>query len=200
MVIYKATSPSGKVYIGKTVQPLWKRKSQHWTAATKRSTVCKFSAALLKYGLHGLIWEVLEKTDDYNTLNALECWYIEHYDSINNGYNICVGGDIGTYGRKTSDVAKEKLRQVNLGRTDNYERTYERYCRIHNEKNWPWIAAYDKDDKLITIKRKAKEVADELGCSNASIYHSLIGKHKRYDGITFKKLYKEDIKQLNITI
>lgn len=200
MIIYKATSPSGKIYIGKTVQLLCQRKGHHKQAANKSNKGGKFITAIRKYGIDNFKWEVLETTNDYDILNALECWYIEHYDSINKGYNICIGGDIGTTGMPCREETKRKLSNLNKGKPSGYERTYERYCRIHDEKNWPWFAAYDKAGNVIAIKRKAEELVPIVNLNRASIYDVLAGKYLRFDGITFKKLYKEDIKQLNIAV
>lgn len=94
-IIYKYTSPSGKVYIGQT----YNEKERRRNFISKRSYGGKaIDNAREKYGPSSFKYEVLFQiqTDDVDilesTLNEKEIYYIELYDSINNGYNIEPGG------------------------------------------------------------------------------------------------------------
>ena len=60
-IIYKITSPSGKVYIGQTVKTLHKRKLRHTNTANNPNDKrydTKIARAVRKYG-NLLIWEIL---------------------------------------------------------------------------------------------------------------------------------------------
>lgn len=99
-IVYKYTSPSGKSYIGQTIQGD-KRKEQHRYNAQEENYegyYFPFYCAIRKYGWDSFKYEVLitiekdNKEDLFNTLNDLEIYYIGFYNSIENGYNISIGG------------------------------------------------------------------------------------------------------------
>lgn len=90
-VIYKATSPSGNVYVGKTILSLGERKSKHRTDAKKHTYA--FANAINKYGIDGFVWEIIESEIPNCKLNEREVFYIRKLNSYNNGYNSTEGGD-----------------------------------------------------------------------------------------------------------
>jgi len=115
-VIYKVTSPSGKIYIGQTIQSFIKRRRDHERAAFDNKYhqyVSKFSAAIRKYN-NNLLWEILENNISECNLNEREKHYIKLYDSFNNGYNGDLGG--GGLGTPKSQECKEKIRKSHLGK------------------------------------------------------------------------------------
>lgn len=84
--IYKITNTAtGNVYIGKAtnVKRRWK---QHINALNKGEHARKLQFAWNKYGESNFIFEVEQKCE-VKELNDLEAFYIQLYDSINNGYN-----------------------------------------------------------------------------------------------------------------
>lgn len=94
-VVYKYTSPNGKIYIGQTIDEIGRRHSfMHKTHYAGN----KMDRARKKYGPENFKYEVLmefigEKDRLISILNKLETAYIEYYDSVNNGYNSNYGGD-----------------------------------------------------------------------------------------------------------
>ncbi len=56
-IIYIATSPSGKSYIGQTVQALCNRKTGH--AKDAENYTYAFANAIRKYGINGFNWDTL---------------------------------------------------------------------------------------------------------------------------------------------
>lgn len=92
---------SNKSYIGQTIQE--KRRENDFFNENKEYTKygSKIDNARLKYGLSRDIWkkEVLKKiiTEDkeilHNELNKWEKFYIEKYNTFNDGYNSTTGGD-----------------------------------------------------------------------------------------------------------
>lgn len=89
--IYCYTSPSGKKYIGQTVQSLKERARQG-----KGYRKCGvFYKAILKYGFDAMKVEILEECDEA-LLDDKEREWIDFYDTrVPNGYNIAEGGITG---------------------------------------------------------------------------------------------------------
>lgn len=113
-VIYMYTSPSGKVYIGQTINES-SRKGKHKRETSKTDT--HFGKAIRKYGFENFKYEAIIKfkpTSDRQklkrVLNALEMRYIRIYKANNPefGYNITKGGD-GTIGLKHNEETKEYI-------------------------------------------------------------------------------------------
>ena len=131
-IIYKVTSPSGKVYIGKTSMKLENRIICHKYDAYTRNSKRAICNAIRKYG-DNMIWEILQSNiSSYGETNFLERKYIKEYKSTNSkfGYNLTEGGDGGqlvgdSYIKKTramkkfyasaeGNIVKEKLRVSSL--------------------------------------------------------------------------------------
>ncbi len=93
MIVYKATNKiNGKVYIGQTRHSLETRKTRHIQKARKGVNT-HFYNAIRKYGEDAFTWDIICSTNSKQTLNELETYYINQYDSIHNGYNMVDGGD-----------------------------------------------------------------------------------------------------------
>ena len=98
-VVYLISFPNGKKYIGITSTSFEERKQGH--LSHMNTSKLPVSNALRKYG-EQVIWEVIDKADNWNELCHLEKSYIIKYDSLNNGYNLTAGGD-GTVGYEHSE-------------------------------------------------------------------------------------------------
>ena len=68
-IVYKATSPSGKVYIGITVTTLKERIRMH-LRAVKNGSKTPFHNAIKKYKLQNIKWDVLDHAKTWNKLNC----------------------------------------------------------------------------------------------------------------------------------
>ncbi len=128
--IYKITSPSGKIYIGKSTD-IYKRWTGYKVKQNKKQT--KLYNSFNKYGVLNHKFEIIELCDILN-LSEKETFYIKKYNTYNtdNGLNLTGGGEgicflsedarkkIGEFhkgnkynlGRITSDKTKEKLRKI----------------------------------------------------------------------------------------
>ena len=118
-VIYKYTSPSGKVYIGQTTNEVYRRKC--WNSSDPHYAGTKIDRARAKYGRDKFCYEVIH-SKLYNTreeaimeLNRLERYYIGLYDSYKAGYNCTMGGE-GVLGTTCPNHVKDKLRRLYKGR------------------------------------------------------------------------------------
>lgn len=94
-IVYKATTPSKKLYFGITTQKLEKRIRQHFLSAKKKRHINpRWENALNKYG-NAIIWEIVEICDSLDKALSLEISLIEQYKSYERefGYNGTKGGD-----------------------------------------------------------------------------------------------------------
>lgn len=87
---------NGKIYIGQTIQPLAQRLQRHFclgeSSAAEMGMAIK--RAVKKYGKENFKAVVLEECDR-SVSDDREKYYIQKYDSYNNGYNCTKGGDGG---------------------------------------------------------------------------------------------------------
>jgi hypothetical protein len=113
-IIYKLTSPSGKIYIGQTIKTVEKRFKEHLEDANREyKDHCKvLNKSLRKYGEFHFKIEVLETCLDYN-LDKKEIEYIQKYQSQTpKGMNIKLGGSSGKHHEDT----KKKISMSSKGR------------------------------------------------------------------------------------
>ena len=79
---------NGKVYVGSSVN-MYDRWCEHRSELKhNRHHSQKLQCAYNKYGEHNLIFEVIEQVDTLELLDK-EQYYINLYNSVENGYNIC---------------------------------------------------------------------------------------------------------------
>ena len=124
-IIYKFENIiNGKVYIGQTVRP----KKRYWEHCSGKEDSL-ISKAIQKYGIENFKYEVLE-TVDKEHLNDREIYWIEYYNSVENGYNLTYGGNQNIIfsentrkkmseshtGIPLPESAKEKLRDFKTGK------------------------------------------------------------------------------------
>lgn len=105
--IYKITNTkTGKVYIGKTTKSLNDRLQGHINNADKGNNF-KLSLAIRKYGKENFIIEPIDFAETREELNEKEIHYISEYNSLEDGYNMTMGGEGGnTYINKSDEEMK----------------------------------------------------------------------------------------------
>lgn len=108
-IIYKITSPSGKVYVGKT-KNFQKRLNRYKNLECKNQRLLYYSLA--KYGFGNHIFELILETD-LLFIDFWEQYYIRKCNSFyhynQNGMNLTLGGE-GSYGYKHTDETKSLMR------------------------------------------------------------------------------------------
>ena len=88
-IIYKITSPSGKVYVGQTVRSFEKRMQEHKDSKSKCSAV---KNAIDKYK-DQMKYEIVEDNVPQEQLDEREIHWIKELNSLTpNGYNLNTGG------------------------------------------------------------------------------------------------------------
>jgi group I intron endonuclease len=99
-IVYCVTNIiNNKIYIGKTITSLQKRKYQHISRAFKRQSNVAFHSALRKYGIDNFKWEIIDSSDDIWEIGEKETFWIKEKNSLANrnggwGYNETSGGNI----------------------------------------------------------------------------------------------------------
>ena len=114
-IIYKYTSPSGKVYVGKTERSLKVRRWEHCKDA-RAGLQRPFLAAVRKYGIDSFQLEVLAEIEsDFG--NFVEMLFIVALCSADKhiGYNVSDGGE-GCLGVRAKPETIQRLREIAKGR------------------------------------------------------------------------------------
>ena len=92
MLVYMITNKiNQKVYIGQTCKSLEERWKGH-LSAVKSGWNTHLYNAMRKYGPDNFEIHPIAEVYDQNTLDLLEDFFIHHYDSMKNGYNMMGGG------------------------------------------------------------------------------------------------------------
>ena len=140
MWIYKITNiQNNKVYIGQTIRPIEQRFKRHMNDALNNILDTHFARAIRKYGKENFIIEQIDIAQTQEELNQKEQYWIQYYNSVNEGYNETdaiskCGGN--TYQSKTEEemeVIKEKIRQTKIGSKNSMARKIKRINIITNE-------------------------------------------------------------------
>ena len=92
--VYKITNKiNGKSYIGKTIDTIEKRFREHIDDSKReRCEIRPLYRAFNKYGIENFSIEEIERCP-IEDLSKREQYWIEFYDTYNNGYNATLGGD-----------------------------------------------------------------------------------------------------------
>ena len=112
-VVYRYICPEGLSYIGQTTNET-RRKKEFGSLTSYRNK--ELNNAIKRYGKSGFKYEVLFKAnyasieEAKKELYQLEMYFIELFDSYNNGYNQTKGGD-GVKGYSISGESKERMVQ-----------------------------------------------------------------------------------------
>ena len=105
--IYKITNKTNnKCYIGQSVD-IQARWNKHLSTYSLNSAPnYELYRAMKKYGASQFIFEIIEECRQ-EELNEKEKYWIEYYDSFNNGYNMTIGGEAcnGTNDKKVYQYA-----------------------------------------------------------------------------------------------
>lgn len=146
--IYKITNPKGKVYIGQS-KVIEKRFTQYKNPQPYHVGK-KLLNSLNKYGIENHSIDILEECK-VEELNEKESYYIQLYNSVEEGLNI----DLGGKGFKRSEETKEKIRVSSMGKNSKKILQYD----LNNNfiKKWDSIVSservYGKGIKNCLIKK-----------------------------------------------
>lgn len=171
-IIYKWTcNVNGKSYIGQTTNE--KQREREFLSENKPYAGEKINNARKKYGLSNGIWTktVLKRlwckdgkeNELRERLNYWEKYYVELYDSINNGYNITNGGDC--------NFSEEVILEMRKSGKEYWNNLSDKEKKEHTEKSklngTKWC-------KSLTEEERIKYTKSSLGLHRGhSISHSI---------------------------
>ena len=128
MVIYKITNlVTQKCYIGQTIRNPKLREYEHFSdSRVVRMKSKKLYNSIEKYGKEKFIFEIIDRAITLDHLNVLEEYYVNAFDSINNGYNIQIPGNNRTHSSDSIKKMSESQRNAHARRkelgTDTWKR------------------------------------------------------------------------------
>lgn len=141
MIIYKVTNKlNDKIYIGKTMQSLSKRKASHYKKIKYKSNT-NFHRALRKYPKNVFLWEIEKECKNEIELNESEIYFINKYDAYKTGYNMTLGGDGGTTFKNGDNLYKKIKHKLSNWKNGNPGATPEAIAkRIETFKKTKWVS------------------------------------------------------------
>lgn len=169
--IYKITAKhNGKIYIGQSID-IYERWRGHWKQVNQGDSNYIHNA-MRKYGKDGFIFEIIERCSQ-DIINEREKYWIDYYDSYNNGYNLTIGGE-GIKGKIFTDEERENKRNFS----------------VNNNLNKP-IIQFDLDGNIVAEWVGSKEINKKLGYSFGSISACAKMKDKYRTAYGYIWLYKD---------
>ena len=179
-IIYKITSPSGKVYVGQTIRSFEKRVAEH----KRESSYCTLiKRAIDKYG-DEMNYEIIEENVLQEQLDEREIYWINHFNSLApDGYNCTTGGQFtkGGYSQELKGVLRD-IKNAHKIEKDGYvgevqqmgnlfyPRVRQNGIRIHvsyggfqtEEEATEVLKAYTKDPEHFTVVNN--RTRNKIGC------------------------------------
>ena len=191
-LIYKITNlVNNKIYIGKTVKTLEKRKKDHCSNAKTNSSNMYISKAIKKYGEENFIWEILFEEEDITDLelNEKEKYFIRLFNSRNNKvvYNLTDGG-VGITGYTFTEESRKKMSKTSINNNSHAGINNPMYNKQHSEES----------KKLMSINR-----GDTSGENNPmygkSVYSVWVEKYGKEEA-NRKQLNLSEKRRINATL
>ena len=211
MLIYKVTNlVNNKVYIGKTISGLRKRKNKHLSDSRNKLYKCVFHDAIRKYGEDSFVWEILDRVMFSDLLIDSEKFYIKKYNcKIPNGYNMTDGGE-GICGFSHTEETKRKISKAHVGKKHSPE-TIKKMSGKNNpmfgrtgEKNSQYgVRKFGKDNphfgKRVSIESRNKMSAMRIGRHPTAETRKKMSDNQKGEGNNFfgKKHTEETRKKIS---
>jgi group I intron endonuclease len=150
--IYKITSPSGRVYIGQSVD-IHRRSKEYKKGSKKQSRLNK---SIIKYGWHLHTFEIIEECE-IKYLNERERYWQDFYEVLGkNGLN-CTLTKYKDKSGELSPNTKIKIRNANLGLKHPDWRNSIKSIAQGGENHWTKNKTFSEDTK-IKMSKSHKEL------------------------------------------
>ena len=164
-IVYKHTSPSGKVYVGITCQ----KPERRWKGGTgylrKDNHQPLFANAISKYGWNSFKHEIVLSDISKSEADYAEKYLIRWYKIHGLSYNITDGGD-GGLGHKHSEETKKLISNLHKGMKYPKEASEKREkTKIENRRYYVLAV---KPGVILQFNSN-KEAAEALGIKNSII-------------------------------
>lgn len=162
---------NNKIYVGQTLD--FKQRIRAHKSRFKKKTYQEFSRiykAMAKYGLENFEIKPIE-TCDSGLLNEREIYWINYFDSYNNGYNATKGGNnpIAYWkGKKrdkdTNKKISEKLVGISWGRHREDTKNQLKIAKIGNKNGNKKVVCIELDLVFESIKIAAEFIGVNPSC------------------------------------
>ena len=147
--IYKITSPSGRTYIGQSIDI--EKRFLSYSKLLRCKTQIKLFRSFLKYEVINHKFEIIEECD-IELLNERERYYQDLYDVLNNGLN-CKLTNTADKSGKLSEEVKINISKGNIGK----KRTEEQKQNISNSLKGRKIP----EEVCLKMKHNALNMSEE---------------------------------------
>lgn len=154
-VVYKYTSPDGKVYIGQTINEKARKRIHKFLG---KEANCVFNIAIREIGFENFEYTILYKSEYIidvdrlkKKLKELEQQYIQEYKSYDPefGYNATLDGELDNV--RTRSISEETKMKISIGQNKRKKK----------------IGKYDLNDNLIetyeSIEAASKSITNSSG-------------------------------------
>ena len=202
-LVYKHTSPSGKVYIGIT----YRAPSQRWHNGQGYKSQSRFYNAIKKYGWGNFTHEILYNNLEEQQAKILEISLIRYYKNKNISYNISYGGEGAfgicgpahhSYGKHRSEEVKKKISQANSGvnhyfygkhLSEEHKENIRQAKRNIATKIIP-ILQYTLDGEFVAEYDSISNAARTMNCDESAICKCCRGKRNHVRHFKWKYKYE----------
>lgn len=212
-IIYCATFPNGKKYIGQTTGPLNRRMNEHYCCARNNITNSVFHKAINKYGESSVVWSIVEEVPN-ELLNSKEEYYIRQFDTFyknGHGYNMNYGGQTGsvvpTFTTEESQILYKEWLELGsvIELSKKYNCDYRIITKAFDKIHPDWRELRTNigrghsikftEEQLLNLYERYKEIGIvsnvanefEIDVSTANIYLQKVDKdYKRFQSISCK--------------
>lgn len=157
MFIYVITNIiNNKKYIGLTTKTIKERFSQHCRISDSE---CGFyiHSAMRKYGKENFKIEQIDEANTIEQLKNKEIYYIDLYNTFDNGYNLTKGGDFSS--NENMVIVKDSEGNVRRITSDEFSNSKD----IYKSVNSGLVTIYKDGDKIRVSSDEYKNIYYELG-------------------------------------
>ena len=207
-LVYKHTSPSGKVYIGITSKTIQERKNCGY------GHNAHFRSAIKKYGWNNFKHEIVAEGLSADEAQDMEKRLIAEMNSTDRdkGYNLSLGGEAPFSGLRHTEATKAKISKANKGKVVSLStrqrlsnslkgkqlgeknpmygkpksaETIQKQYDSHRHQMKP-IDQLDMDGNLLATYESINSAARALGTTKQNIRSCLIGKSRHSCGFKWQ--------------
>lgn len=184
--VYKhVLKEDGRVYIGQT-----NNIKTRWKPSAYKNCV-KFYNAIQYYGWDSFTHEIIENNLTLEEANKLETYYIQKYNSIENGFNLNSGGE----NKLASQETKDKMSQTrkNVPKTEEHKQAIKKaltgYKQTEEHKKNNRLAQHRKPVQCIETQEIYESLSDaerKTGILGETISRQIRGKQKSTKGLHWR--------------
>lgn len=171
-IVYLATSPSGKQYVGVTTVGIINRMKKHYRTAKANSNNQLICKAINKYGFENIKWDIIDFAKDKEELIELEIFWINKLCTFKpNGYNSTIGGE-GVIGYILTEEEKQKRKNAQKKFIQDHPEMYHRLIenlQKYRENNPDEHSQCMKN--IFSSAEKREEMAIKKGSTCFNVYN-----------------------------